>query len=238
LHRFKKGTCKDRLKFLSGKGQRFEELLTAGVFGDFLTAECAEEIARREHKGGVWINALSGSVSPNGSEVFSLCSPSPLQSSYLCALCVTFAHPAVKPFEVIYLIFIFVLNLNQTMKVFLFLLLLLPALGQAQIKAIDEVSRSAAKEKLEGIRLRVIKGESMASLAEQYSEDPGSAKNGGLYVNIPRGQMVPEFEAVAFSLQPGQISDVFETQYGFHFIQLVSKHDEMVDVRHILVVPK
>jgi peptidyl-prolyl cis-trans isomerase SurA len=124
------------------------------------------------------------------------------------------------------------------MKTLVFLLLLLPALGQAQVKAMDETSRAAAKEKLEGIRLRVIKGESMATLAEQYSEDPGSAKNGGLYVNMQRGVLVPEFEAVAFSLKPGQISDVFETQYGFHFIQLVSSHDGMVDLRHILVVPR
>jgi peptidyl-prolyl cis-trans isomerase SurA len=124
------------------------------------------------------------------------------------------------------------------MKAFLFLLVLLPALGKAQTKAIDEVARTEAKEKLESYRQRMLKGESMASLAEQYSEDPGSAKNGGLYVNIVRGQMVPEFETVAFSLQPGQVSDVFETQFGFHFIQLISSHDGMVDVRHILVVPR
>ena len=50
--------------------------------------------------------------------------------------------------------------------------------------------------------------------------------------------MVKEFESIAFSLKPGEISKVFETQYGFHFIQLVALHGALVDVRHILVMPK
>ena len=67
---------------------------------------------------------------------------------------------------------------------------------------------------------------------------PGSAKEGGLYKDIAEGVMVPEFEKAAFSLKPGEISEVFETQYGFHFVQLVSAHNGLVDIRHILIIPK
>ena len=91
---------------------------------------------------------------------------------------------------------------------------------------------------LESYRQRVLKGEKMSDLAKLYSEDPGSAKNGGLYANVKRGMMVPEFENVAFSLKSGEISKVFETKYGFHFIQVVSNHGETVDVRHILLMFK
>ena len=103
---------------------------------------------------------------------------------------------------------------------------------------ISEASKKEAHDRLEGYRQRVLKGEDMAELAKQYSEDPGSAKEGGLYKDIAKGVMVPEFEKAAFSLKPGEISEVFETQYGFHFVQLVSAHDGLVDIRHILIMPK
>jgi len=105
-------------------------------------------------------------------------------------------------------------------------------------KTITEESKKEAKEKIESYRQRVLKGDSMSIIAAAYSEDPGSVKTGGRYNNIARGQFVPEFEKVAFALQPGEISEVFETQYGFHFIQLISQHDNLVDVRHVLVIPK
>lgn len=92
-----------------------------------------------------------------------------------------------------------------------------------------------AKKLAEYYRQRVIRGESMASIAKLYSEDPGSAPNGGLYNGIVRGQMVPEFEAVAFKLKPGEISEVFETQYGFHFIQLISNKNDILSLRHLLI---
>ena len=107
-----------------------------------------------------------------------------------------------------------------------------------QTPAINETSKKEAHDRLEGYRQRVLKGEDMAELAKLYSEDPGSAKEGGLYKDIAKGVMVPEFEKAAFSLKPGEISEVFETQYGFHFVQLVSAHDGLVDVRHILIMPK
>ena len=99
----------------------------------------------------------------------------------------------------------------------------------------SERSQDQAKELIESYRQRVIKGESMSVLAGLYSEDPGSAKNGGEYDNMLRGQLVPEFENIAFSLKPKEISKVFKTEYGFHFIQLISRNGESLNLRHILV---
>ncbi|HWD21110.1 MAG TPA: peptidylprolyl isomerase [Verrucomicrobiae bacterium] len=79
------------------------------------------------------------------------------------------------------------------------------------------------KEKLiKEIRERAVKGEDFAKLAKEYSEDPGSKDKGGEYT-FPRHQMVPEFEAAAFSLKTNQISDIVETQYGYHIIKLSEK---------------
>lgn len=103
---------------------------------------------------------------------------------------------------------------------------------------LSAAEKSLAKQKIEELRQRVLKGESIANLAILYSDDPGSAKNGGLYKDIGRHQFDPEFEKRAFSLNDGDISEVFETQFGYHFLQVVHRHGELVDVRHILIVPK
>ena len=97
------------------------------------------------------------------------------------------------------------------------------------------IIKKDAKKLAEFYRQRVLKGESMASVAKLYSEDPGSAPNGGQYDGIVKGVMVPEFEKVAFSLKPGEISEVFETQYGFHFIQLISRKGDTLSLRHLLI---
>ena len=103
----------------------------------------------------------------------------------------------------------------------------------------SEKSKKAAKDTLENIRQKVLKGEiTFAIAAAYYSQDPGSAKNGGRYNNVARGQFVPEFEALSFTLPVGQISEVFESKYGFHFLEVIERHDELVDVRHILIKPK
>ena len=102
-------------------------------------------------------------------------------------------------------------------------------------------SASAIKEtenKLEKLKERVLKGESFATLAILYSEDPGSSRNGGLYNAIKRGMFVKEFEAVMFSLQDGEISDVFETEYGYHIVMMEEHRGDEVDIRHILMSPK
>jgi len=110
----------------------------------------------------------------------------------------------------------------------------------AQIVKISDVTveeKQAAKAKCEELRDRVLKGDDMAALAVLYSGDPGSAKNGGQYKNVRKGEFAPEFEKVAFGMKDGEISQVFETQYGFHFIQLIHRHGELADLRHILIIP-
>ena len=98
------------------------------------------------------------------------------------------------------------------------------------------IIKKDARKLAEYYRQRVLRGESMSSIAKLYSEDPGSANNGGQYNNVVRGMMVPEFEKVAFSLlKPNDISEVFETSYGFHFIQLISRKNETLNLRHLLI---
>jgi peptidyl-prolyl cis-trans isomerase SurA len=103
---------------------------------------------------------------------------------------------------------------------------------------VSDEAKKAAHAKLEGYRQRVLNGESMSVIATLYTEDPGSAKTGGRYDGIARGQFVPEFEAVAFRLKPNEVSEIFESSFGYHFIQLISRRGELVDVRHILVTAK
>ena len=103
---------------------------------------------------------------------------------------------------------------------------------------VSDDAKKAVREQLNIYRQRVVNGESIAVMAALYSEDPGSAKNGGRYESVMRGQMVPEFEAVAFRLKTGEVSEIFETSYGYHFMQLVARKGESVDVRHILMSPK
>lgn len=119
----------------------------------------------------------------------------------------------------------------------LLLLLLFPFILTAQSPGTDE-AKKRAKDDIEGYRRRVVKGESFGNLAALYSDDTGSAKNGGIYKSVVKGKMVTEFENVAFSLNPGDISEVFETQFGFHFIQLIARRGDELDLRHILVIPR
>ena len=90
-------------------------------------------------------------------------------------------------------------------------------------------------DKLKKIKQDILNGESFENKARIYSDDPGSAANGGLYTNIGRGKMVKIFEATALNLQEGEISDPIESEFGFHIIQLVKKSGKLYDARHILL---
>jgi len=82
---------------------------------------------------------------------------------------------------------------------------------------------AAVKARIEDLLKQARAGADFAELAKKYSEDEGSAKNGGDLDYFQRGRMVAEFDQVAFSMQPGQISDPVKTQYGYHIIKLVDK---------------
>jgi peptidyl-prolyl cis-trans isomerase SurA len=77
-----------------------------------------------------------------------------------------------------------------------------------------------------------------ASLAKQYSEDPGSGSQGGDLGFFRRGELAPEFEATALGLRPGELSDPVETDFGIHLIQLLEIKGNTYNTRHILRIPK
>lgn len=103
---------------------------------------------------------------------------------------------------------------------------------------IEEYEIDAVKERLEGFRQRILAGDSFNTLAILYSDDTGSARRGGELGFYGRGDLHPEFEAVAFSLRPGEVSEIVETRSGFHIIQLIERRGEQINVRHILLQPK
>lgn len=92
---------------------------------------------------------------------------------------------------------------------------------------------------LNKIRERILNGESFSTMAVLYSEDSGSAMKGGELGFVSKTDLVPEFSQVAFNLtSPLDVSQVVETEYGFHIIQMIEKKGNMMNFRHILMKPK
>ncbi|NPA68597.1 MAG: peptidylprolyl isomerase [Chlorobi bacterium] len=95
------------------------------------------------------------------------------------------------------------------------------------------------KKTLKRYKERVENGEDFAFLANLYSDDLASAQKDGDLGWIRRGDLVPEFAAAAFELdEPGEISDIVKTEYGYHIIQFLGKKGERIHIRHILKIPK
>jgi len=96
--------------------------------------------------------------------------------------------------------------------------------------------KDKTKEKLNKIRERILSNEiSFSVAAEFYSQDPGSKSNGGNFGWVDRGDFVPEFDAIAFSIQVNTISEVFESPYGFHIIKIDKRRGEQYYGSHILI---
>ena len=113
----------------------------------------------------------------------------------------------------------------------------------AQIVVIPETSKAEVDKvikRLNEFRADVIdNGASFTTKAVLYTEDPGSKRTGGKYtLNRKRPVMAKEFREVAFSLQEGEVSKPFKTDFGYHIIQLEKIRGQEFDVRHILLIPK
>lgn len=110
-----------------------------------------------------------------------------------------------------------------------------------QIVRVAKVTReekSRLRERLLDIKKRAEAGEDFAKLAKEYSEDVASAQNGGNLGYAKRGMMVPEFEAAAMKLKPGQLSDIVESEFGFHLIKLEDIRGQEYNARHVLLRPE
>ena len=103
----------------------------------------------------------------------------------------------------------------------------------------SEAARTEAKDRLNQIRERIVNGEQFSTLAILYSEDEGSAKKGGELGFLGRADLVPEYSTVAFKLKNSNtISDIIESQFGFHIIQLIERRGQKINTRHILIKVK
>ncbi len=99
----------------------------------------------------------------------------------------------------------------------------------------SEKAKHEAYAKAEALLDSLKHGASFSELAKKYSQDPGSAPDGGDLGWASRGQFVPAFEHAVYALKPGQISGIVETQFGYHIIQLLQRRGDMVHARHILI---
>ena len=101
-----------------------------------------------------------------------------------------------------------------------------------------EAANMAVREKLLGLRERIVNGERFATLARIYSEDPGSARRGGELGMAPKSIFWPVFSDAAMALKPGVVSQIVETPDGFHIIEVIEKKGDMFNARHILMKPE
>lgn len=97
--------------------------------------------------------------------------------------------------------------------------------------------KQRAFDHLAVIRRDIMEGKSFSTQARIHSMDPGSASKGG-EISATRGMMVPAFESTVFSLEPGDISDIIETNYGYHIIKLIERKGDDYKCQHILIIPE
>ncbi|MFP4193932.1 MAG: peptidylprolyl isomerase [Desulfobacterales bacterium] len=96
------------------------------------------------------------------------------------------------------------------------------------IKSEDDDDKAGAREKIREVKQRLEDGEDFSELARQYSDDP-SGESGGDLGYFSRGSMVKNFEEAAFELEPGEVSDIVETRFGYHLIKLEDRKDKGIE---------
>ncbi len=112
-------------------------------------------------------------------------------------------------------------------------------IGQLVMKPpIQQSEKEKVLKQMKDIRDQIVGGSSFALKAKLYSEDLGSASQGGELGMLRREDLVENFAAAAFNLEGDSISDVIETEFGYHIIQLIEKRGEYANFRHILIKPK
>jgi len=111
--------------------------------------------------------------------------------------------------------------------------------GQIVVKPkVSEEEKRIVRDKLNKIRNDILRGSSFTLKAKVNSMDRASAEQGGELGLMAREELVQEFSAVAFRLKPGEISEIVESEFGFHIIELVEKRGELANFRHILLKPE
>ena len=103
---------------------------------------------------------------------------------------------------------------------------------------VNKVEKQKALDKIQDIQNQLNEGGDFAELATKYSDDFGSGRQGGDLGFNSRGSFVPEFEAAAYKLKNGEVSDIVETQFGFHIIKLNERRGNSIHASHILVKPE
>lgn len=112
-------------------------------------------------------------------------------------------------------------------------------IGQiVKIPDVNDNRKDEIRKQMLDLKKRILNGEDFGQLAKKYSQDPGSASNGGELGFFKRGELAPEYEAAALSMKPGEISRPVESQFGFHLIQLIERRGNTYNSRHILIIPK
>ncbi len=106
-----------------------------------------------------------------------------------------------------------------------------------RLGTVTKEQKDKLRQQLNDLKKRADVGEDFSMLAQIYSEDLGSAKNGGDLGFAKRGAMVPEFEGAALGLKPGEMSEVVESQFGFHLIKLIETRGAEYHAKHILLRP-
>lgn len=102
---------------------------------------------------------------------------------------------------------------------------------------VNEEQMAIALKKILEVKRKITDGQSFDDLAKKYSDDPGSARMGGELGWMKRGTLVPEYEATAYGLDKNQLSDVVESKFGLHLIELLDRRGNSILTRHILIKP-